>query len=183
MYPIRTYLPRQRTETKRPPRFDRTAYSAESPSVLSTKAQEQAKKSNDKIGSDRTKPRSGNYPRPPSCAYAIPSGTIYLKSLAFASRTCDRPTAGSSSHGKSVQHNAFAHEHTEKRPASSPRTGFPPIRFRAAVSPKPRPNEAYPRSTARPSIRALGSHTRYRPRSSRCRRSGGRRSCAAHARR
>lgn len=48
MYPIRTYLPRQRTEAKRPPRFDRTAYSAESPSVLSTKAQEQAKKSNDK---------------------------------------------------------------------------------------------------------------------------------------
>ena len=102
-------------------------------------------------------------------------------SSARRSNAC--PTAGSSSHGKSVQHNAFAHGHTEKRPASSPRTGFPPIRFRAAVSPKPRPNEAYPRSTARPSIRALGSHTRYRPRSSRCRRPGGRRSCAAHARR
>lgn len=183
MYPIRTYLPRQRTEAKRPPRFDRTAYSAESPSVLSTKAQEQAKKSNDK-----------NRQRPDEAPIRELSASAFLrirnplrdnlsKIPAFASRTCDRPTAGSFSHGKSVQHNAFAHEHTEKRPASSPRTGFPPIRFRAAVSPKPRPNEAYPRSTARPSIRALGSHTRYRPRSSRCRRSGGRRSCAAHARR
>ena len=55
----RIYFPRQRTEGKRPPKFDRTAYSAESQSVLSTKAQEQAKKSNDK---SRQQPDRSPYP-------------------------------------------------------------------------------------------------------------------------
>lgn len=162
------------------------------PSALSTKAQEQAKNLTIEAGSNRTKPRSGNIRvrLPPHTQ--SPSGRLTqypllsLPKPAVVTHDTEgvRPSDGRIAIARKTD--AAKRSRTQKHrkeTAPSPRAGSLPTRFRAAASPKPRPNEASPRSAARPSSRARGSHTRYRPIFSRCRRPGGRRSCAAHARR